>query len=77
MANKEVQQQIYEKISDSLSRETRQKLDILLEVEEGTVSSLQQLKAVPRSPSPTALLELTYKLEQIASIGVRGPFMAE
>ena len=64
------QQHIYEKISDLLSRETRQKIDMLLEVEEGTVSSLQQLKSVPRNPSPSALLELTYKLEQIASIGV-------
>ena len=63
------QQHIYEKITKSLPRGTRQKLDLLLEVEEGTVSPLQQLKAVPRSPSPLALLELTYKLAQIASIG--------
>jgi len=66
------QQKIYEKITDSLSKETRQRLDQLLEVEKSTVSSLQQLKAVPRSPSPTALLELTDKLEEIVSIGVLG-----
>lgn len=64
------QQLIYERITDSLSSETRQKLDLMLEVEEGTVSPLQQLKVVPRSPSPRALLELTYKLEEIASMGV-------
>ncbi len=64
------QQHIYEKITGSLSRKTQQKLDLLLEVEEGTFSPLQQLKAVPRSPSSTALLELTYKLREIASIGV-------
>jgi len=64
------QQHIYEKISDLLSSETRQKLDMLLEVEDNSVSLLQQLKSVPRNPSPSALLELVYKLEQIASIGV-------
>ncbi|MFC1718736.1 Tn3 family transposase [Candidatus Poribacteria bacterium] len=64
------QQHIYEKITKSLPKETMQKLDMLLEVEEGTVSPLQQLKAAPRNPSPSALLELTYKLAQIASIGI-------
>ena len=63
-------QSIYEKITCSLPRDTWQKLDVLLEVEEGTVSPLQQLKAVPRSPSPKALLELTHKLEQIIHTGV-------
>jgi TnpA family transposase len=64
------QQHIYERITDLLPNETQQKLDNLLEVEEGAVSYLQQLKAVPRSPSPAALLELTSKLDQIISTGV-------
>jgi len=64
------QQHIYETIINLLSLETQKKLDVLLEVKEGTVSSLQQLKAVPRSPSPAALLELTQKLDQIASTDV-------
>ena len=61
---------IYEKTTNSLSRESRQRIDILLEVEEGKVSSLQKLKAVPRTPSSTALLELIDKLDQIAYTGV-------
>jgi hypothetical protein len=61
---------IYEKITNSLSRETRQRLDILLEVKEGAVSPFQQLKAVPRKPSPAALLELIHKLDQITLTGV-------
>ena len=64
------QHYIYERITNSLSKENQQKLDGLLEVEEGTVSFLQQLKAVPRSPSPGALLELTSKLDQIISTDV-------
>ena len=63
-------QYIYEKITSSLPKETQQKFDGLLEVEENSASPLQQLKAVPRNPSPGALLELTYKLEQIASTGL-------
>jgi len=61
---------IYEKITNSLSRESRQRIDILLEVEEGKVSSLQKLKAVPRIPSSTALLELIDKLDQIGYTGL-------
>jgi TnpA family transposase len=61
---------IYERITNSLPKETQQEIDALLRVEEKPVSPLQQLKAVPRNPSPVALLELTHKLEQITSIGV-------
>jgi hypothetical protein len=63
-------QHIYERITNSLPKEIQQKLDSLLEVGESTVSPLQQLKAVPRKPSPGSLLELTHKLEQIAFTGV-------
>lgn len=63
-------QHIYEKVTDSLPKEAQQRLDSLLEVEESTVSPLQQLKSVPRKPSPGALIELTHKLDQIASTGV-------
>ena len=63
-------QHIYDKVADSLPKGAQQRLDSLLEVEESTVSPLQQLKAVPRKPSPRALLELTHKLDQIASTGV-------
>ena len=61
--------QIYETITDSLSRETQRKLDSLLTVEEGAVSQLQQLKAAPRNPSPGALLGLVHKLEQVVFTG--------
>jgi len=63
-------QHIYEKIADSLPKGTQQKFDSLLEVGETAFSPLQQLKAVPRTPSPSALLELIHKLEQIAFTGV-------
>lgn len=63
-------QHIYKKVTDSLSKGTQQKLDSLLEVGESTFSPLQQLKAVPRNPSPGALLELIHKLEQIVITGV-------
>ncbi|MFC1714457.1 Tn3 family transposase [Candidatus Poribacteria bacterium] len=64
------QQFIYGKIADSLSDETLQKLNNLLDVDEETFSAIQQLKAVPRKPSPSALIELTYKLEQILNTGI-------
>jgi hypothetical protein len=63
-------QHIYEKITDSLDQETQRKFDRLLEVDERKASPLQQLKTVPRKPSPTALLQLTDKLEAIAYTGV-------
>ena len=63
-------QHIYEKITNALSNETKQKLDELVTVDETPFSLLHQFKAVPKSPSPTAMLELTKKMEQIASTGV-------
>ena len=65
-------QHIYERITDSLPKDARQKLESLLEVDERNVSLLQQLKVVPRKPSPTALLQLTDKLEGVACTGVLG-----
>ena len=59
-------QHIYEKITSALSKETMQKIDRLLEVEENTVSPLQQLKEPPRSPSPNAMKELTQKAERLS-----------
>lgn len=63
-------QHIYEKITDALDKDTQQRFDSLLEVDESKVPPIQQLKAVPRKPSPTALLQLTDKLEAIACTGV-------
>ena len=48
-------QHIYEKITCALSEETKQKIDLLLEVEENSFSPLQQIKEPPRSPSPNAM----------------------
>jgi hypothetical protein len=61
---------IYEKITSELKDETKQHLNLLLEVGENRFSALQQLKAVPQKPSPAALKSLTAKLEQIASTGI-------
>ena len=63
-------QHIYERITNSLTQDTQQKIDRLLEVGENRTSVLQQLKAVPQKPSPSALHQLTDKLEQIESTGV-------
>jgi len=61
---------IYEKITSELRDETKQHLNLLLEVGENKFSALQQLKSVPQKPSPEALKSLTAKLEQIAPTGV-------
>ena len=63
-------QHIYERVTDALTKDARQKLESLLEVDDRNMSLLQQLKAVPRRPSSTALLQLMDKLEAIAYTGV-------
>jgi hypothetical protein len=62
-------QRVFEKLTDSLSAEQRQKLDDLLSVrsEEGGRSLLEQFKAPARQESPEAFQELLQSSEQARS----------
>lgn len=63
-------QSIYQKITDALSAEIIERLNRLLEIENGKVSELQMLKEPPGIPSAGAIINLTDKLKTIEATGV-------
>jgi len=66
----QAQQHIFERITNSLNRDVFFELDALLVVGDNAVSPLQQLKAPPGAPSPSAMKELMDKLAHIEETGI-------
>ncbi len=61
---------IYNKLSDRLSIEGRQRLDGLLATDDAAYSPLHHLKQPPGHPSPASFIKLTEILERIRKTGV-------
>lgn len=70
MQREQARQYIFERITNDLSSEVKENLDDLLVVDEGRFSPLQALKQPPGQASPTAMLRLINKLEQIQATGI-------
>jgi len=66
----EARQYIFTKISESLTKETRDKLDALIDTQDKRQSVLQELKQAPGQASSKAMLRLTKKIELIESIDI-------
>ena len=66
----QAQQHIFERITNSLNRGVLEQLDALLVVGDNAFSPLQQLKAPPGAPSPSAMKELMDKLAHIEETGI-------
>lgn len=67
---KEARKYIFMKISDSLPVKFQKKLDSLLETNDRRQSALHELKQAPGRPTPSAVLKLTKKIEQIEETGI-------
>ena len=64
-------QELYGKISRSLSEENRRTLDELLDIEEGsTTSRFQQIKANPAKSSPEGIKRLIAQIQRIEATGI-------
>ncbi len=66
----EARQHIFKKISESLSKEIRDKLDAMIDTQNKRRSVLNELKQPPGQASPKALLRLTKKIEQIEAADI-------
>jgi len=61
---------IFTRITDSLSLDLQEKLDVLLISGDNRLTPFQTFKQPPGRPSPTAMLRLADKLEQIQGTGI-------
>ena len=61
---------IFEKVNSLLDQARKDGLDALLQTQGGPYSTLHRLKQTPHRASPSALLRLTQKLDQIDEAGV-------
>lgn len=61
---------IFTRMTEGLSPDLQEKLDALLVGGDNRLTPLQTLKQPPGRPSPTAVLRLTDKLEQIQGTGI-------
>ena len=61
---------IYDKVAETLSDETQQCLDTLLDTDNETFSPLHYLKKPPGNPSPASFIKLTETLDQIKETGI-------
>ena len=59
------------RITETLSTDLKQKLDALLEVGLNRITPFQSLKNPPGRASPTTMLRLAQKMEQIEATGIR------
>ena len=66
----QARQHVFEKVSSLLDQAYKDGLDALLQTQGGPYSTLHQLKQTPHRASPSALLRLTQKLDQITQTGV-------
>jgi hypothetical protein len=62
---RQARQYIYQRIAESLTAETMVSLDMMLKVDSGEVSEIQNLKAPPGIPSAGAIINLINRLETI------------
>ena len=65
----QAREHIFRRITDGLTPELTEKLDALLVAGDKRLTPFQTLKQPPGRPSPTAILRLTDKLEQIQETG--------
>ena len=71
-------QNVYQKVTDSLSTEDRHQIDALLQVDdEDSITDWNRLKQDPASPTITHLQELNQRLEWLASLQVETSVLPE